>query len=106
MNTILPFTSEQGVITGFGLIRNGNAPHQFANQLQRGFQRVLSTSDCQWRYPHLTVLAPGAHFCALDDARNQTNICGGDQGGPFALLVRGVWTLASQSNLIHSVKRT
>lgn len=95
VNSVLPFPAEQGVITGFGLM-NANVSNKFPLQKQRGFQRVQATSDCHWRYPHLNNLPAQAHFCALDDDRARSNICGGDQGGSFATLVRGEWILVSK----------
>lgn len=88
---VLPFTSEQGSITGFGLI-HGSSNH-FPSRLQRGFHRVLSTADCHWRYPHLSNVSTVTHFCGLDDDRQRSNICGGDQGTAFTVMLRGVETL-------------
>lgn len=85
----VPFPFEEGKITGFG-VNNGQ---QFARVLQEAFQRVTTNAECSIRYPHLEGIIAN-YFCARDRTHN-TNVCGGDQGGPFALLLRGKWTLVS-----------
>lgn len=98
-NTVLPFPLEQGTITGFGLT-HGNV-NRFPSQLQQGYQRVVMATECNWRYPHLANVSTTTHFCGIDDNRDSpTNICSGDQGAAFAVMLRGIQTLVRQVDLI------
>lgn len=90
IDSSIPYPFEEGRVTGFGL----KGPQQFAQRLQQAFQRVTTNSECSIRYPQLEGQMVN-HFCGRD-RRDNTNVCGGDQGAPFVLLVRGEWTLVTQ----------
>lgn len=81
-----PLENELGTVTGFGFTTNtGN----FAEYLQQAFLRVQPQSVCLNEYPHLSPTI-AAHFCTLyDNQVTPANICGGDQGAPFFLILRG-----------------
>lgn len=88
-NINLPYTNEQGKTLGFGLVVPGGSQVDF---LQRGFQRVLD--NCTM----LTVPEPNI-FCAQDIERN-TNLCQGDVGGSFTIILRNVETLVGIASII------
>lgn len=96
----VPMENDAGRISGFGRQTEQGAltPSAF---LQQGYKRVVANTRCS-SFFNVDI---NMQFCA-EDTTERSNICQGDQGGPFVmsyrrqdLLVSGNFYLSSFSSI-------